>query len=54
MAWLLVAQAELTDEVKGQIYNYLLASKYQGFLTEYVDSLRETYKITTDLTPLKE
>ena len=48
------AQAELTDEAKGQIYNYLLASKYQGFLTEYVDSLRETYKITTDLTPLKE
>lgn len=48
------AQAELTDDVKGQIYNYLLASKYQGFLTEYVDSLRETYKITTDLTPLTE
>jgi parvulin-like peptidyl-prolyl isomerase len=48
------AQAELTDEIKGQIYNYLLASKYQGFLTEYVDSLRGTYKITTDLTPLRK
>ncbi len=48
------ARAELTDEVKGQIYNYLLASKYQGFLVSYVDSLKSSYKITTDLTPLQK
>jgi len=46
------AKAELTDETKGQIYNYLLAKKYQEFLTKYVDSLKTSYKITTDLTPL--
>ncbi len=48
------ARAELTDEVKGQIYNYLLAAKYQGFLESYVDSLKASYKITTDLSPLKK
>ena len=48
------AQAELTDEIRGQIYNYLLAAKYQTFLENYVDSLKTTYKITTDLTPLKK
>jgi peptidyl-prolyl cis-trans isomerase C len=48
------AQAELTDEVKGQIYNYLLAAKYQQFLATYVDSLKASYKITTDLSPLKK
>lgn len=48
------AQVELTDEIKGQIYNYLLAAKYQTFLKGYVDSLRTTYKVTTDLSPLKK
>ena len=48
------ARAELTDEIKGQIYNYLLAAKYQDFLASYVDSLKESYKITTDLTPLQQ
>lgn len=48
------AQAELNDEIKGQIYNYLLANKYQGFLSDYVDSLKQTYKVTTDLTPLQK
>ena len=48
------ARAELTDEIKGQIYNYLLAAKYQDFLTSYVDSLKGSYKITTDLTPLQK
>jgi peptidyl-prolyl cis-trans isomerase C len=48
------ARAELTDEIKGQIYNYLLAAKYQEFLVTYVDSLKASYKITTDLTPLQK
>jgi peptidyl-prolyl cis-trans isomerase C len=48
------ARVELSDEIRGQIYNYLLAAKYQNFLVSYVDSLRNSYKITTDLTPLKE
>ncbi|UCD19496.1 MAG: peptidyl-prolyl cis-trans isomerase [candidate division WOR-3 bacterium] len=48
------AQVELTDEIKGQIYNYLLASKYQTFLEGYVDSLKATYKITSDLSALKK
>ncbi len=48
------ARVELNDEIRGQIYNYLLADKYQDFLTNYVDSLRSSYKITTDLTPLKQ
>ena len=47
------ARVELNDEIKGQIYNYLLAAKYQDFLTSYVDSLSGSYKITTDLTPIK-
>ena len=48
------AQAELTDEIKGQIYNYLLAAKYQDFLTAYVDSLKSSYKINIDLSPLQK
>jgi hypothetical protein len=48
------ARAELTDEIKGQIYNYLLAAKYQDFLANYVDSLKGSYEITTDLTPLQK
>lgn len=48
------AQAELTDEIKGQIYNYLLAAKYQGFLKSYVDSLKTGYKVTIDTSPLKK
>ncbi|KPK64056.1 hypothetical protein AMJ83_04375 [candidate division WOR_3 bacterium SM23_42] len=47
------AKAELTDEIKGQIYNHLMATKYQSFLKDYVDSLKTSYKITTDLAPLK-
>ncbi len=35
------------------IYNYLLSKKYQKFLKDYVDSLKQHYKITIDLTPLK-
>ena len=48
------ARAELTDDIKGQIYNYLLAKKYQDFLIAYVDSLKTSYKVTTDLTPLQK
>ena len=48
------ARVELNDEIKGQIYNYLLATKYQDFLMGYVDSLKTTYKITTDLSSLKK
>lgn len=48
------AQAELTEEIKGQIYNYLLAAKYQDFLKSYVDSLRNNYKVTIDMSPLQK
>ncbi|MBE0433343.1 peptidyl-prolyl cis-trans isomerase [candidate division WOR-3 bacterium] len=48
------AQAELTEEIKGQIYNYLLAAKYQDFLKAYVDSLRNNYKVMIDISPLQK
>jgi len=42
------------DAYKGAIYNYLLAKKYQDFLSHYVDSLKTQYKVTIDLSVLKE
>ena len=41
------------DQYSSVIYNYLLQKKYQDFLTQYVDSLKNHYKITIDLAPLK-
>jgi hypothetical protein len=50
-----LAKADLTDEVRGQIYNYLMAKKYRDFLSRFVDSLKtDAYKITIDLAPLKK
>lgn len=50
-----LAKAELTDEIRSQIYNYLMGRKYRDFLTGFVDSLKtSTYKITIDLAPLKK
>lgn len=50
-----LAKAELNDEIRSQIYNYLMAKKYRDFLTQYVDSLKTSaYKITIDLAPLKK
>ncbi|MEO0165733.1 MAG: peptidyl-prolyl cis-trans isomerase [candidate division WOR-3 bacterium] len=50
----ILAKAELSDELKGQIYNYLMAKKYQEFFQKFIDSLKTVYKVTTDLTPLKK
>ncbi|MBN2620058.1 peptidyl-prolyl cis-trans isomerase [candidate division WOR-3 bacterium] len=47
------ANVELTRELRGQIYNYLITKRYQDFLTQYVDSLKAQYTITIDLSPLK-
>jgi len=48
------AKAELTAELRNQIYNYLMTKKYQDFVTKFVDSLKTKYKITIDLSPLKK
>jgi peptidyl-prolyl cis-trans isomerase C len=47
------ATVELTRELRGQIYNYLITKRYQDFLKQYVDSLKTQYTITIDLSPLK-
>lgn len=41
------------EQYNSAIYNYLLQKKYQDFLTQFVDSLKNHYKITIDLAPLK-
>ena len=41
------------NKYRDGIYNYLLSKKYQNFLKSYVDSLKQLYKVTIDLTPLK-
>jgi parvulin-like peptidyl-prolyl isomerase len=46
------AKAELTQELRDQISNYLITKRYQDFLSQYVDSLKSHYTITIDLTPL--
>jgi len=48
------AKAELTRELRGQIYNHLITKRYQDFLSQYVDSLKAQYTITIDLAPLKD
>ncbi len=50
----IVSKVDLTDELKGQIYNYLIARKYQEFFNKFLDSLRSCYKVTTDLELLKK
>ncbi len=50
----ILAKAELTDELKGQIYNYLISKKYQDFFQKLLDSLKTVYKVTTDLELLKK
>ncbi len=50
----IVSKVDLTDDLKGQIYNYLLSKKYQDFFQKFLDSLKTVYKITTDLEPLKK
>lgn len=50
-----LAKAELTDETKNQIYNYLMSKKYREFLASLVDSLKTTaYKVNINLAPLKK
>ncbi len=48
-----VAQVDY-EKHRAAIYNYLLSAKYQDFLTTYVDSLKTQYKITVDISPLKQ
>ncbi|MEO0185042.1 MAG: peptidyl-prolyl cis-trans isomerase [candidate division WOR-3 bacterium] len=50
----IVAKVDMTDELKGQIYNYLISKKYQDFFKKYLDSLKTVYKVTTDLELLKK
>jgi len=42
------------SEYRDLIYNYLLSKKYQDFLASYVGDLKNQYKITIDLSPLRE
>ncbi len=42
------------DKHRAAIHNYLLSKKYQDFLTQYVDSLKAQYKITIDLSALRQ
>ncbi len=50
----ILAKPELNDELKGQIYNYLISKKYQDFFQNFLDSLKTVYKVTTDLELLKK
>jgi len=50
----ILARPELNDELKGQIYNYLISKKYQDFFQNFLDSLKTVYKVTTDLELLKK
>lgn len=50
----ILSKAELTSELRTQIYNYLLSKNYQDFVNHLIDSLKANYKITTDLTPLRK
>jgi len=47
------AQADY-NKYSSAIYNYLMSKKYQNFLTAYVDSLGNQYKIEIDLSVLKK
>lgn len=42
------------SQYSGAIYNYLLSNKYQAFVEEYVDSLKQQYTVDIDLSVLKE
>jgi len=48
-----VAKADY-DKYSAAIYNYLLSARYQDFLAKYIDSLKTQYKITIDISPLKQ
>jgi len=50
----ILSKAELTNELRAQIYNYLLSKTYQNFVEQLIDSLKTRYKITTDLSPLRK
>jgi len=50
----IISKIDLTDELKGQIYNYLISKKYQEFFQKFLDSLKTTYRVTTDLELLKK
>lgn len=50
----ILAKAELNDELRGQIYNYLMSKKYQEFFQKFLDSLKTVYKVTIDIEPLKK
>lgn len=47
------SSADLT-RYRPQIYNYLVARKYQDFLARYVDTLRTRYQVNIDIGPLKK
>ncbi len=47
------AQADF-NKYSSAIYNYLMSRKYQDFLTAFVDSLRNQYKVEIDLSVLKK
>jgi peptidyl-prolyl cis-trans isomerase C len=42
------------DTYSSAIYNYLLSQKYQNFLVQYVDSVKQQYKVSIDLSVLKD
>lgn len=42
------------SQYSGAIYNYLLSNKYQSFVEQYVDSLKQQYTVDIDLSVLKE
>ncbi|MEO0107137.1 MAG: peptidyl-prolyl cis-trans isomerase, partial [candidate division WOR-3 bacterium] len=50
----ILAKIELNDDLRGQIYNYLISKKYQEFFQKFLDSLKTVYKVTTDLEPIKK
>lgn len=50
----IVSRVELNDELRGQIYNYLISKKYQNFFQKFLDSLKTKYRVTTDLEVLKK
>lgn len=49
----ILSKVDLTDELRGQIYNYLISKKYQEFFQKFLDSLKTVYRVTTDLELLK-
>ncbi|MGQ9701906.1 MAG: foldase protein PrsA [bacterium] len=50
----IVSRVDLNDELRRQIYNYLISKKYQNFFQKLLDSLKTKYKVTTDLEVLKK